>query len=324
MAEARSPAATVDTIDDAAVSKSVLANTKLFVMSALGGMFIAVGALLAIVVAGGSTELVATNPGLARLVMGVVFPVGFIAVMLTGAGLFTSDCATQTVPWYRRRVSALGDAAPARWWPTSRTPSGPWGSAFLGWSSGILGPDQPWTPYLLALADGKISHTWVEVFSKGILANMLVCVAAWQAYSSRSTTGKILGIWFPVMAFVALGTEHSIANLFFIPAAMFSGADITVAQFLTANLIPATLGNWVGGALLIGLPYAWLYSSRPIACRPLRQQVLASSRSCLSLAPTRPRPPSARSSGPRRPRGSVTTAGGWSVARRTARRPPDH
>ncbi len=92
------------------------------------------------------------------------------------------------------------------------------------------------------------------MFSKGILANMLVCVAAWQAYSSRSTTGKILGIWFPVMAFVALGTEHSIANLFFIPAAMLSGADITVAQFATANLIPATLGNWVGGALLIGLP----------------------------------------------------------------------
>ena len=107
-----------------------------------------------------------------------------------------------------------------------------------------------------------MSHSWVEVFSKGILANMLVCVAAWQAYSSRSTTGKILGIWFPVMAFVALGTEHSIANLFFIPAAMLSGADITVGQFVTANLIPATLGNWVGGALLIGLPFAWLYTTR--------------------------------------------------------------
>ena len=64
------------------------------------------------------------------------------------------------------------------------------------------------------------------------------------------------------MAFVALGTEHSIANLFFVPAAMLSGAEITVAQFVTANLIPATLGNWVGGALLIGLPFAWLYSAR--------------------------------------------------------------
>ena len=193
MAEARSPAATVDTIDDSAVSKSALPNSRLFVMSVLGGMFIAVGALLAIVVAGGSTELVANNLGLARLVMGVVFPVGFIAVMLTGAGLFTSDCATQMVPWYRRRVSGsamlrvLGVAYLAN-------VVGAVGLALLGWAGGILGPDQPWTPYLLALADGKVSHSWVEVFSKGILANMLVCVAAWQAYSSRSTTGKILGI----------------------------------------------------------------------------------------------------------------------------------
>jgi formate/nitrite transporter len=261
MAEARSPAATVDTIDEAAVSKSALPNSKLFGMSVLGGMFIAVGALLAIVVAGGSTELVANNPGLARLVMGVVFPVGFIAVMLTGAGLFTSDCATQMVPWYRRRVSA---STMLRVLVVAYLANvvGAVGLALLGWSSGILGPDQPWTPYLLALAEGKVSHSWVEVVSKGILANMLVCVAAWQAYSSRSTTGKILGIWFPVMAFVALGTEHSIANLFFIPAAMLSGADITVVQFATANLVPATLGNWLGGALLIGLPYAWLYSAR--------------------------------------------------------------
>jgi formate/nitrite transporter len=135
------------------------------------------------------------------------------------------------------------------------------GLAALGWAGGLLSADQEWTPYLLSLAEGKVSHSWGEVFAKGMLANMLVCVAAWQAYSSRSSSGKILGIWFPVMAFVALGTEHSIANLFFIPAAMFSGADITVAQFLTANLVPSTLGNWVGGALIIGLPYAWLYST---------------------------------------------------------------
>jgi formate/nitrite transporter len=259
MAEARSPASTVDTIDEAATAKAGLANPQLFVMSVLGGVFIAVGALLAVVVTGSSTSLLESNPGLARLLMGTVFPVGFIAVMLTGAGLFTSDCATQMVPWYRRRVSiptmlrllavayvanAVGAVALAL--------TAAWG--------GILAAEQPWTPYLVDLADGKVSHGWAEVFAKGILANMLVCVAAWQAYSSRSTTGKVLGIWFPVMAFVALGTEHSIANLFFVPAAMLSGAEITAAQFVADNLVPATLGNWVGGALVIGLPYAWLYS----------------------------------------------------------------
>lgn len=260
MAEARSPAGTVDVIDEAAVAKSSLPRSRLAVMSILGGMLIAVGALLAVVVAGSATGLQATNPGLVRLVMGAVFPVGLFAVMLTGAGLFTSDCATQMVPWYRRRVTGRAMLA-VLVVAFLANAVGAVGLAALGWAGGLLNADQEWTPYLLSLAEGKVSHSWVEVFAKGMLANMLVCVAAWQAYSSRSSSGKILGIWFPVMAFVALGTEHSIANLFFIPAAMFSGADITIAQFLTANLVPSTLGNWVGGALIIGLPYAWLYST---------------------------------------------------------------
>lgn len=259
MAEARSPAATVDAIDDAAAGKARLSPAKLFVMSVLGGMFIAVGALLATVITGSSTGLLQDNPGLARFVMGAVFPVGFIAVILTGAGLFTSDCATQMVPWYRRRVTA-GTVGRVLLVAYLANVVGAVGLAVLGAWAGILAPDQPWTAYLVGLAEGKVSHGWGEVFAKGVLANMLVCVAAWQAYSSRSTTGKILGIWFPVMAFVALGTEHSIANLFFVPAAILSGSDITVAQFVSGNLLPSTLGNWVGGALLIGLPYAWLYS----------------------------------------------------------------
>ena len=190
--------------------------------------------------------------------IGPVF--GFIAVVLTGAGLFTSDCATQMVPWYRRRVSAAG-VTKVLVVAYLANFVGAIGLTTVGWLGGILTEDELWTPFLVGLAEGKVSHAFTETFAKGILANMLVCVAAWQAYSSRSTTGKVLGIWFPVMAFVALGTEHSVANMFFIPAAMFSGADITVAQFLTANLLPATLGNWVGGALIIGLPYAWLYST---------------------------------------------------------------
>lgn len=259
MSDARSPASTVDTIDTAASGKADLPWAKLAVMSVLGGVFIAVGAMLAVVVTGSSSGLLETNPGVARFLLGAVFPVGFIAVMLTGAGLFTSDCATQMVPWYRRGVTG---ATMLRVLVVAYVANaiGAVGLAALGWLGGILREDQPWTPFLLGLADGKVSHTFSETFAKGILANMLVCVAAWQAYSSQSTAGKMFGIWFPVMAFVALGTEHSIANLFFIPAAMFSGSEITVSQFLTANLMPATLGNWVGGALLIGLPYAWLYS----------------------------------------------------------------
>lgn len=264
MAGARSPGETVAAIDAAAQAKLGLANSRLAGMSVLGGMFIAVGALLAVVLTGSSTGLLADNPGLSRLLLGAVFPIGFIAVVLTGAGLFTSDCATTMVPWYRRQARA---ASIVRLLAVAYLANliGAVGFALLARSAGLLGPDLPWTDYLLALAHNKVSHSWLEVFSKGIIANALVCTAAWQAYSSGETTGKVLGIWFPVMAFVALGTEHSIANLFFIPAAMLSGSEIGVGQFLSANLVPATVGNWVGGALLIGLPYAWLYAKRSVS-----------------------------------------------------------
>lgn len=230
-------------------------------MSVLGGMFIALGALLAVVVTGSSTGLLATNPGLGRLLLGAVFPVGFIAVVLTGAGLFTSDCATTMVPWYRRRARGAGILRLLAFAYLANL-VGAVGLALVARSAGLLGPDLPWSDYLVTLAGNKVTHGWLEVFSKGIIANALVCTAAWQAYSAGDTAGRILGIWLPVMAFVALGTEHSIANLFFIPAAMLSGAEIGAGQFLTANLIPATAGNWVGGALVIGLPYAWLYAKR--------------------------------------------------------------
>ncbi|MDE5912488.1 MAG: formate/nitrite transporter family protein, partial [Muribaculaceae bacterium] len=83
--------------------------------------------------------------------------------------------------------------------------------------------------------------------------------AVWLAMSSRSMAGKVLGCWFPVMAFVVLGYEHCIANMFFIPAGMLEGADVTISQMLTANLIPATLGNIVGGALLVGAVHTYLH-----------------------------------------------------------------
>ncbi|MGV1006092.1 MAG: formate/nitrite transporter family protein [Candidatus Nanopelagicales bacterium] len=261
MSDVRSPVQLIDHAGHSGLAKAELSIPKLFVMSLLGGVFIALGGMLAVVVAGGSPQLLQGNPGLARFVLGAVFPVGFVAVVLTGAGLFTSDCATQTVAWYRGmpgvlmfRVLLVAYLANA---------VGAVAVALIARAGGWLSADQPWTEYLISLANGKLSHPAAEIFWKGVVANVLVCLAAWQAYASREVAGKILGIWLPVMAFVALGAEHSIANLFFLPAAMLAGAPITVSQFLTANLGWSTLGNLSGGALLIGLPYAWLYAQRP-------------------------------------------------------------
>lgn len=256
------PPAIVDYVDRAACDKAALSPARLLVMAALGGMFIALGGLLALVVAGGSPGLFARDPGLGKFVFGALFPLGFVAVVLTGVDLFTSNCATQMVPLWRRKLrgpavarvlalSYLGNFA---------------GALFAAWAfahmTGAFAPGQPCTAYLLALGRHKLESPWTVVFMKGILANLLVCTAAWQGYSAKDTLGRMVGIWFPVMAFVALGMEHSIANMFFIPAAMLAGLHVSWGHFLTANLIPATLGNLVGGALFIGIPYAWLFPEK--------------------------------------------------------------
>ncbi|WP_211251254.1 formate/nitrite transporter family protein [Deefgea rivuli] len=259
------PSAIVDYIEHSAVEKSALPFSRLAVMAMIGGMFISLGGLLAVVVAGGSPELMTSNPGLGKFLFGAVFPLGFIAVVLTGVDLFTSNCATQMVPWQRKQLSS---ADVGRVWLLSY--SGNFiGAVFTAWAfaymTGIFKPNDPATLYLLSVAHHKLENPFLMTFFKGILANILVCVAAWQAYSAKDTLGKMMGIWLPVMAFVALGMEHSIANMFFIPAAMLLGLDASWGDFLLNNLLPATLGNIVGGALFIGLPYAWIFHQQKIS-----------------------------------------------------------
>ncbi len=99
----------------------------------------------------------------------------------------------------------------------------------------------------------------MTVFIKAIGANWCVCLAVWLALSGRTMLEKMAGCWLPVMAFVALGYEHSIANMFFIPCGMMEGADVSIADFVVRNLVPATLGNIAGGALLVGCIHAGIH-----------------------------------------------------------------
>ena len=103
---------------------------------------------------------------------------------------------------------------------------------------------------------------WFTVMLKGIGANWCVCLAVWLALSGHSLIEKMAGCWLPVMAFVALGYEHSIANMFFIPAGIMAGAEVGITQMLLANLIPATIGNIIGGALLVGCIHTWLHAPK--------------------------------------------------------------
>ncbi|MBY0445495.1 MAG: formate/nitrite transporter family protein, partial [Burkholderiales bacterium] len=101
---------------------------------------------------------------------------------------------------------------------------------------------------------------------------VLVCLAVWMAMAGRSLVDKAVAIVFPISAFVAAGFEHSIANMFFIPAAMLAGFDVTWSHFFVANLVPVTLGNLVGGAIFVGLPYVWLYT-KPQKALPTAKKI---------------------------------------------------
>ena len=115
---------------------------------------------------------------------------------------------------------------------------------------------------LLALGDSgllKMTVNMVQAFSRGVLCNWLVCAAVWMANACSSATGKAVAVWFPISAFVALGLEHSVANMFMVPLGIALGANVTYGQFLVANLLPVTLGNTVAGVACLGLSYSLLY-----------------------------------------------------------------
>ncbi|MBF0576877.1 formate/nitrite transporter family protein [Dysgonomonas sp. GY617] len=243
---------------ESATYKRNIPFIKFCILSILGGMFIAFGGLLSIMVSGGMPGIGAANPGLVKFVAGALFPVGLIMVSITGADLFTSNCAGFCFPLLQRKINV---SIFFKYLLLSYLFNfiGTQFIAFvLSYEVGLL-DKQPWQTYLHHYSEVKVSQDFFTIFIKGIGANWLVCLGVFMGYAAKDITGRCIGIWIPVMLFVTLGYEHSIANMFFIPAAIYSGADITWGSFLIQNLIPSTLGNLVGGAGFIGCVYGYLY-----------------------------------------------------------------
>ncbi len=240
------------------IYKARLSIPKFICLAILGGAFIAFGGLLTVMVAGGMPGTMAENPGLVKFVAGALFPIGLIMVSVAGADLFTSDCAGMVMPCLQKQITYKDIL---KIWILSYVFNFV-GTQFIAYymtNEVSLISNAPWKDYLHTLADKKLHGDFGTIFLKGIGANWLVCVGTWMGYAAKDITGKAIGIWIPVMLFVTLGYEHSIANMFFIPAAIYSGADISWMQFITNNLIPATLGNIVGGAGFVGVVYWYIY-----------------------------------------------------------------
>lgn len=244
----------------------------LIVLGMLAGAFIALGAMFMTVVLTGTGEL---PWGVARLLAGLVFSLGLILVIVGGAELFTGD-SLMIVACASRRIT-LG--ALLRAWSLVYIGNivGAVGTAVLvflagqhGFGGGAVGKTA------LAVASTKAALPTVQLFFLAVLCNVLVCLAVWMSFGARSTTDKIMVIVPPVAAFVAAGFEHSIANLYLLPyglalkawaapefwTAIGQGAaaypELTVGNALH-NIVVATIGNLVGGSLMVGAVYWFVY-----------------------------------------------------------------
>lgn len=230
------------------------------VMTIIAGAFIALGGLLSIITGQGMPGVSAQAPAVGRLLAGLVFPIGLLLIVTLGGELFTGNNA-MLIPVLTRRRCTPGDVV-ANWTMV-------WIGNFVGAlvfvalfviGGGTLDAE-PWHTATANIATAKVELQWLTVLCRGIGANWCVCLAVWLAMAGKTLVDKVLACWIPVGAFVILGWEHCVANMFFIPAGMACGADISIGQMMVNNLLPATLGNIIGGALFVGLPYA--LTSRP-------------------------------------------------------------
>ncbi|RDW63472.1 hypothetical protein BP6252_11017 [Coleophoma cylindrospora] len=256
--DAFTPAQTIELISRIGTKKATMRLDKLIINSIMGGLLLGFGCALNVSTA--SAPWFQTNaPGLIRTIAACFFPVGLIMVFLTGADLFTSYCMYSIVALLHRRITVLH---------LLKT----WVISFLCNLAGILFFGIVLVGYggvfssgafkteAIAFAVGKvITPAWHQVFLRGILANWLVTMAVFLSISSREVASKIISIWFPTMCFTALGVDHVIANMFYIPVGIFSGAPISVGFYIWKSMIPAGLGNIVGGGLFVGVVYWYLY-----------------------------------------------------------------
>ena len=176
--------------------------------------------------------------------------------LVTGGELFTGNTALVTAAYKEGEISAK-DLAKS--WIFSYVGNFV-GSVLLAWlayKSGTLGNG----PAAAAIASAKCSMPWDVAFVRGILCNWLVCMAVYMASGCVTMTGKMTAVWFPISAFVALGLDHSVANMFIIPLGMLRGADISIAQMFLKSLIPVTLGNIIGGAVCAMAPFGLTFGN---------------------------------------------------------------
>ncbi|GAB2486405.1 formate/nitrite transporter family protein [Jatrophihabitans fulvus] len=244
-------------------SKAAASPAKALVGGFLAGAYIAFGALLAIIASSGLDAK--TWGGLITVVTGVVFSLGLILVVVGGADLLTGNMALIPMAVFAKKVTVAKMLVNWFWVTIGNLAGSLFVAYVLADKTGVIkegGKATAGTGWirLQTIAEGKgMTETHVEQFLRALGCNWLVCLAVWLALAATTVGGKILAIVFPITAFVALGFDHVVANMFFLPLAMFENTGITFTETLT-NLIFAFLGNAVGAAVFVAGAYWYLYA----------------------------------------------------------------
>lgn len=248
--DAYKPAKIAALIEGVGVTKAQLPMQQMFVLAVLAGAFIGFGA------AAYTMVMAEVDPafGPFRLLGGVVFSLGLILVIVGGAELFTGN-ALMVMAVVDRRITLR---LLLRSWVVVYAGNlvGAVGLAVAFGFAGLL--DGSMGAVATKIPQAKAELLPFEAFTRGALCNALVCLAIWLSFAARTAAGKVLAVLWPISAFVLLGLEHSIANMYFFPQGWLSGSDVTIIDAL-GNLLWVTLGNIVGGAGGVALAYQFAY-----------------------------------------------------------------
>eukprot|EP00290_Baffinella_frigidus_P008314 CAMPEP_0180130066 /NCGR_PEP_ID=MMETSP0986-20121125/7658_1 /TAXON_ID=697907 /ORGANISM="non described non described, Strain CCMP2293" /LENGTH=329 /DNA_ID=CAMNT_0022069791 /DNA_START=60 /DNA_END=1049 /DNA_ORIENTATION=+ len=258
--EFAAPPAVYEAIVAAGETKAKMPAWKIFYMGLLAGAYISFGSCLAISIGGACQGIVAAgNLGVQKMIFGAFgLPVGLLMVVVCGGELFTGNTAFLTAAAAEGKATP-GEIAKSWIWSYMGNLVGSIAFAFLVFASGVL--PAPTLATVKGMAVAKTSVAFLPLVLRGILCNWLVCIGIWQATAAKDIGSKAIAIWFPISAFVAMGFEHSVANMFFLPTALFNGADISWKMIFMNNLLPVTIGNTIAGAFLVAMSYAIVFGT---------------------------------------------------------------
>lgn len=234
--------------------KATQSTQSVLVLGFAAGAFIALGYLLYI-------RVIANTPAewgsMTTFIGASLFPVGLILVLIAGGELLTGNMMAVPLARMQRKISTMQMTKNIVLVTISNFAGALFVAYFFGHIVGLT-ETGPFLEKTISIAEHKIHDSFLQAFISGIGCNWLVALAVWLSYGANDLSGKILGIWFPTMAFVAIGFQHVVANMFVIPAAIFAGADMTWLDYLQ-NFAPVFLGNLTGGAIFVAGIYKLAY-----------------------------------------------------------------